>query len=271
MAATGCLSLEGWALVLGASSGFGAAASIELARAGCDIAGVHFDRRATLPSAERTVAEIRALGREAQFYNKNAADPEHRDRILDDLQSKLTARGGEQRIRVLLHSLAFGTLLPFVDEDPSEQMGVRQLQMTSDVMAHSLVHWVQELVRRGMIGEGGRVYAMTSTGAWAAWKGYGAVSAAKAALEAHVRQLALELAPRGITVNAICAGVTDTPALRRIPTCDSMIEVALRKNPHHRLTTPADVAAALVALAQPCTHWMTGNVIQIDGGEAVSG
>ena len=271
MALTDHLVLDGWALVLGASSGFGSACAIELARAGCDVAGVHFDRRATLPSADRTVQQIQALGREAQFYNRNAADPANRGVILDDLQARFMQPGGVPRIRVVLHSLAFGTLLPFVSDDPDEQMGIRQLQMTGDVMAHSLVHWVQELVRRGMIGRGGRVFAMTSTGAWAAWKGYGAVSAAKAALEAHVRQLALELAPAGITVNAICAGVTDTPALRKIPTCEAMIEVALRKNPHHRLTTPADVAGALVALAQPCTYWMTGNVIQIDGGEAIAG
>jgi len=86
-----------------------------------------------------------------------------------------------------------------------------------------------------------------------------------------VRQLSLELAQHGVTVNAICAGVTDTPALRKIPTSDDMISVALRKNPHGRLTRPEDVARALVALAQPATYWMTGNVIQVDGGEAIAG
>ena len=97
------------------------------------------------------------------------------------------------------------------------------------------------------------------------------VSAAKAALESHVRQLALELAPIGITANAICAGVTDTPALKKIPDSDAMREVAIRKNPSHRLTRPEDVARALVALAQPCTYWLTGNVVYVDGGEAHSG
>jgi NAD(P)-dependent dehydrogenase (short-subunit alcohol dehydrogenase family) len=117
----------------------------------------------------------------------------------------------------------------------------------------------------------GRIFAMTSTGSSSVWEGYGAVSAAKAALESHVRQLAFELGPRGITANAVCAGVTDTPAVKKIPNHETMIKAALRKNPAHRLTRPEDVANALVALAQPCTYWLNGNVLCIDGGEAHSG
>jgi enoyl-[acyl-carrier-protein] reductase (NADH) len=112
---------------------------------------------------------------------------------------------------------------------------------------------------------------MTSTGSTQVWQGYGAVSAAKSALESHIRQLALELGPRGITANAICAGVTDTPAMQKIPNAEQMKEVAIRKNPFHRLTRPEDVANALVALAQPCTYWLNGNVLHVDGGEAHSG
>jgi NAD(P)-dependent dehydrogenase (short-subunit alcohol dehydrogenase family) len=143
--------------------------------------------------------------------------------------------------------------------------------MTLDVMANTLVYWVQELVRRELMGEGGRVFSMTSTGDTHAWPTYGAVSAAKAALEAHTRQLALELAPFGITVNAIRAGVTDTPALRKIPGHERMVEAARARNPHRRLTTPEDVAQALIALARPETRWVTGNVIGVDGGEEISG
>ncbi len=267
----GPLALDGWALVLGASSGFGAAAALELGRAGCDVAGVHLDRRASLAQAEELAAKIRGLGREVRFYNTNAADTARRDVVLDDLAGRIAEQGPRSRVAVVLHSLAFGSLLPFVDEEPEHETALAQLEMTCIVMAHSLVSWVQALIRRKMLVEGGRVFAMTSTGSWSAWRGYGAVSAAKAALEAHVRQLSLELAQHGVTVNAICAGVTDTPALRKIPTSDDMISVALRKNPHGRLTRPEDVARALVALAQPATYWMTGNVIHVDGGEAIAG
>ena len=68
------ITLRGWALILGASSGFGEATSLALARAGLDIFGVHLDRRSTLGNVERIVGEIRALGREALFFNVNAAD-----------------------------------------------------------------------------------------------------------------------------------------------------------------------------------------------------
>jgi enoyl-[acyl-carrier-protein] reductase (NADH) len=110
---------------------------------------------------------------------------------------------------------------------------------------------------------------MSSEGSILAVPTYGAVSAAKAALEAHVRQLALELALEGITVNAIRAGVTDTPALRRIPGWQQLVEAAQTRNPQGRMTRPEDVADALTVLATPQTHWMTGNVIGVDGGEVM--
>ena len=107
-------------------------------------------------------------------------------------------------------------------------------------------------------------------GSLAAWPSYGAVSAAKSALESHVRQLAVELAPMGVTANAIMAGVTQTPALAKIPGADTIAEVAQSRNPHGRLTTPEDIAQCLLALARPETAWMTGNVLRVDGGETIS-
>ena len=112
---------------------------------------------------------------------------------------------------------------------------------------------------------------MTSSGGNHVWPTYGAVSAAKAALEAHIRQLAYELAPRKITANAIRAGVTDTPALRKIPGNEKLIQGALAKNPYARLTTTADVASAIAALCVEGTHWISGNVIGVDGGEDLTG
>jgi enoyl-[acyl-carrier-protein] reductase (NADH) len=143
--------------------------------------------------------------------------------------------------------------------------------MTLDVMAHSLVYWVQDALHAGVLGRGAHVMAKTSAGSHRHWPSYGAVSAAKAALESHCRQLAFELVPRGIAVNALRAGVTDTPALRKIPGNEKMIEHALSIHPARRLTTPADVAAVVVALARPETTWLTGNVLGVDGGEDIVG
>lgn len=263
--------LGGWALILGASSGFGAATSLALARAGMNIFGVHLDRRATIPNAERLVGEIRGMGREAEFFNVNAADEAKRQEVLDRVTTVMGEREEGGGVRLLLHSLAFGTLKPLVAVDGGEAITRAQMDMTVDVMAHSLVYWVRDLLARKLMGRGGRIFAMTSSGGARVWPTYGAVSAAKAALESHIRQLALELAPVGITVNAVRAGVTDTPALRKIPGHERMIEFARDRNPHRRLTTPEDVAAAIVALSRPETQWMTGNVIGVDGGEDIVG
>ena len=145
------------------------------------------------------------------------------------------------------------------------------MEMTLDVMAHSLVYWVQALVQRHLFTQGSRVFAMTSEGSHRVIPGYGAVSAAKAALESHTRQLALELGPRGVLVNCIQAGVTDTPALRKIPGHETIIETALRRNPQGRLTTPEDVARTIAALADPAITRINGAIITVDGGEDVVG
>ena len=256
-----------WALILGASSGFGAATSLELAKAGMHIIGVHLDRRATLPNVEQLVKSIQGCGGQALFFNVNAADPLKRQEVLDQVQPKL----GSSPISVLMHSLAFGTLKPYLSADPKEQLTKDQMDMTLDVMANSLVYWVQDLVGRKLLGPGSRVFAMTSSGGSRVWPTYGAVSAAKAALESHVRQLAMELAPYGATANCVRAGVTDTPALRKIPGNEQMMEFAKLRNPYHRLTTPQDVAQVIAVLSNSGADWVTGNVIGTDGGEDIVG
>jgi len=265
------IRLSGWALVLGASSGFGAATSRALARAGLNIFGVHLDRRATLPLVDQLVQEIRDLGREARFFNINAADHERRVETAAEMQRVLEERGDMGRLRVLMHSLAFGTLKQFITDPMKEAVTPSQMDMSLDVMAHSLVYWTQEVVGRGLMDRGGRIYAMTSAGGTRVLPNYGPVSAAKAALESHIRQLAMELASRGITANAIRAGVTETAALAKIPGHEILIAVARQRNPSGRLTLTEDVARAVVALTHPDTYWITGNVIGVDGGEDVVG
>jgi enoyl-[acyl-carrier-protein] reductase (NADH) len=131
----------------------------------------------------------------------------------------------------------------------------------------------QDLHRGGFLETGSRIFAMTSEGSSRVVPSYGVVSSAKAALESHTRQLAMELAKRGggITANTIRAGVTMTPALMKIPEHDDIIEAAVRRNPSGRLTTPQDVAAAIVALAGEGTGFINGEIIGVDGGEFITG
>jgi len=258
-----------WGLIVGSSSGFGAAVSLELARSGLNIFGVHFDRRQNMPQVEQVIARIRETGRDVLFFNINAADPGKRAEALKQMQEHWKKAGGEHFVKALLHSVAFGSLKPYVGQSQEEELTQQQMDMTVDVMGNNLVYWVQELFRRKMLARGSRIYCMTSAGGHSVIPNYGAVSAAKAVMESHVRQLAYELMPFGITANAIQAGITVTAASSKIPGIEKLAEFARLRNPGGRLTTPEDVAQAISALMSDKTHWLTGNVIRVDGGEDI--
>jgi len=263
------MSATPWSLIVGSSSGFGEATSLELARAGLNIFGVHFDRRTAMLHIQEIQEKIRALGRDVLFFNTNAADAEKRARVFEQMEERWKQAGGEHFIKVFLHSIAFGSLQPYLCEDHAQEVTKAQMEMTIDVMGSNLVYWVQEMARRHMLRRGSRIYALTSAGGHSVIPTYGPVSAAKAVLESHIRQLAFELMPQGITANAIQAGVTITPGSSKIPGIEKLAEFAKMRNPGGRLTTPEDVARAIAALMDDRTEWMTGNVIRVDGGEDI--
>ncbi|PID62683.1 MAG: 3-oxoacyl-ACP reductase [Ignavibacteriae bacterium] len=255
-----------WALILGASSGFGGAAAVELAKNDYHILGIHLDRQSTMHKVASIIKKIEKTGHKAIFFNMNAADQLKRKDTLDEIKERFATKEHLQ-INVLIHSLAFGTLKPFITKSPNDCITKPQMEMTLDVMAHSLVYWTQGLVQRDLLAKGARIFGLTSAGSQQVIPSYGAVSAAKAALEAHIRQLSVELGSMGVTANAIMAGVTDTPALRKIPGNEKMVKAAKGKNPMGKLTTPEQVAKAIVMLCKPEANWISGNVLGVDGGE----
>ncbi|GGQ06452.1 SDR family oxidoreductase [Streptosporangium pseudovulgare] len=257
-------SLQGtWCLILGASSGMGEATARAWARAGGNVLGVHFDTAERQEKVAILQEELRSQGVRAHFFNRNAADA----RVRAELVPEFAGLVGEAGVRTLMHSLAFGSLVPFIAGDPKKAFTPRQMDMTLNVMAHSLVYWTQDVHRAGLLRPGSKIFAMTSAGDEKVSPNYGGVSAAKCALESHVRQLALELAPEGVSANSLRAGVTVTPSLERIPEHERLIDVAVRANPHGRLTRCEDVAEAVVLLSGTDSSWITGNVIGVDGGE----
>ena len=257
-----------YALILGASSGFGKAIALALAKDGVNIIGVHLDRATTMPDVEKLISDIKAAGAEAHFFNANAADEKNRGEIIQHIEKLLSDNEGST-VRILVHSLAFGTLKPFISENPADQVNQKQIEMTLNVMANSLIYWTQDIINKKLMVRGGKIYGMTSSGGQRQIEFYGAVSAAKACLESYIRQLAMELGSMGISANSIRAGVTATPALSKIPKSQNIIDNAIQRNPEHRLTTPEEIALFIVDNYKQDSHWMTGNVINLDGGESV--
>lgn len=257
-----------YALILGVSSGFGEAVARELANRGINIYGVHMDMGAGKLRADEIRQSLEATGVDVKFFNINAADDTKRKDTIATIKEDLAAKGGV--IKVLLHSLAFGSMTYFFNrEEPEKMITRKQIEMTMDVMANSLIYWTQDLFLADLLKKNARIYAMTSIGSTRVWKHYGAVSAAKAALESYIRQIAVELAPYGVTANALLAGVTDTPAARKIPGIAPMLETAKHLNPFNENTHVEDIAKALATFMSEDLYWMTGQTIQIDGGEGI--
>jgi enoyl-[acyl-carrier protein] reductase III len=107
--------------------------------------------------------------------------------------------------------------------------------------------------------------AVSSLGAQRVLENYVLVGTSKAALESLVRYLAVELAPRGIRVNAVSAGVVDTEALKHFPNREQMLEHAHRRTPAGRLVEPADVAGAVAYLCSPDAEMVRGHTLVVDG------
>jgi NAD(P)-dependent dehydrogenase (short-subunit alcohol dehydrogenase family) len=306
-----------WAVILGGSSGFGLATAHKLAEHGMNLCLVHRDRRSQLARVLPEFEKLRGHGVSLLTLNTDALDAEKRAEVLTQLAA---AMGADGRVRVLLHSIAFGNLKLLVAEKErahrrgdaraalAQALGVTREKLveaadalfaqghddlhavasppqyparayldaddfarTIHSMGTSLLDWTQDLHARGLFGPDARVFGLTSEGNTLAWKGYAAVSAAKVALEAVVRSIAVEFAPYGVRCNVIQAGVTETPALAAIPGSNVLKAQARLRNPFGRLTTPRDVASIIYLLSLDDAAWINGELIRVDGGEHISG
>jgi len=242
------------ALVTGGSRGIGRAIAERLAAAGADVAINYMRRKA---AAEEAAAAVSALGVRCVVVRGNVAEDEQVERVVDEAAGAL---GG---LDIVVSNAATGVLRPALE------LTRKHWQTTMDTNAFALL----ALARRAAptMGEGGRVIALSSLGASRAIPDYAAVGASKAALEALVRQLGAELAPRGITVNAIRAGVVETEALDFFPAREAILEASRARTPSHRLVTAEEVADAALFLASPLARAVTGQVLVVDNGYSVVG
>lgn len=255
-----------WAVILGGSSGLGLATAKKLAKHGMHICIIHRDRRSELPKIEEEFAEIKKEGVQLLLLNQDAFKEEKRSMIVDTIKQQLENKG---KIRTLVHSVAKGNLKPMVsDEKPNLKND--DFHLTIDAMAISLYDWTKSLFDANLFADDARIISFTSEGNTKAWKNYAAVSAAKTALEAITRNIALEFARFGIRANCIQAGVTDTVSFRAIPGSEQMKEHSVLRNPFKRLTMPEDVANAVYLLCKDEASWINGSIICVDGGEHIS-
>ncbi len=141
---------------------------------------------------------------------------------------------------------------------------------TLHAMGANIVEWAQDIFCRQLFAQDARILSLTSEGNRVAWRGYAAVSAAKAVLESVSRSMAVEFAPYGIRSNVIQAGVADTAALRMIPGSKHIKAAANLRNPFGRLTTPDDVADVIFLLCLDEAAWINGAIICADGGERIA-
>jgi len=253
-----------WALIVGGSSGLGLATAQKLASEGMHIIIVHRDRRSVLEQLAADADAMRNHGVEVITINKDAIAAEKRSEILTEIKNTI----GENQIKVVVHSIARGNLKPMYTEDGTT-LSSADFGLTLEAMATSLYDWVRDIWKANLFSNKARVLTFTSEGSTRAWHQYGAVAAAKAALESIIRSIALEYAPLGLTANAIQAGVTDTQSLRLIPGADEMKKATIQRNPHGRLTLPQDVANAVFLLCTDEASWINGAVIPVDGGEHI--
>ena len=256
-----------WAIILGGSSGLGLATAKKLAGHGMNICIVHRSRKSDLPEIGHHFSEITEKKVELLSFNRDLLNSANKTEMILDLKKAMGEKG---KIKCLVHSVAKGNLKPMVADDPEAALNLLDFSLTINAMALSLYDWVTAVFGEGLFAPDARVISFTSEGGRKALANYAAVSAAKASLEAITRNIALEFAPHGIRANCIQAGVTDTASLRMIPHSDKIKEIAVKRNPFHRLTLAEDVANAVYLLCKKEAAWINGCIIPVDGGEHLS-
>ena len=242
------------ALVTGGSRGIGRAVAERLAGQGAEVLLTYVRHRT---QALETMAAIEAAGGRCRVLRANLADEASLDALITELRVTVP------RLDIVVSNAASGVLRPAME------LTARHWDRAMDINARALLLLAQQAVP--MMPAGGRILAISSIGAIRAVPNYTVVGASKGALESLVRHLAVELGPRGITVNTVSAGVVDTDALKKFPNRGEIIGASLARTPLGRLTTPGDVADVVLFLCSGLAGMIHGQVVTVDGGYAIHG
>jgi enoyl-[acyl-carrier protein] reductase III len=236
-------------LITGASRGIGRATALRFAAGGADVVVNYLRHRA---AADDTAWEVEARGGRAHVVKADVADPEDLDRLFEETRQRF---GG---LDILVSNAALGVLRPAM------ALEIKHWQKTLDVMGRALLLCAQRAVPL-MEGRWGRIISISSIGSFRVLPNYVGPGVAKAILETLTRYLAVELAPAGISVNAVSGGVIETDALQAFPNQSDMLDAGKRA-PSGRLGQPEDIADVVTLLCRPEARWIRGQTIIADGG-----
>jgi len=242
------------ALITGGARGIGRATALKLSNAGCDIAIVYYN---SSDEAKSLVEEIKKLGRRAVAIQANVADHQSVKDMFLIFREHFT------RLDFLVSNAASGVLKPAMN------MSTKHWRWCLETNALALNHLASE--GRSMMPSGSRIIALSSLGASRAIPNYAFIGASKAALEALVRSLSLELATDGISVNTVSAGVVDTDALKHFPNREQLLDEYQAHALSDRPLAPADVADAVYLLCLPEAAMIKGHTLFVDAGYSVVG
>jgi len=240
------MSYEGASvLVTGGSRGIGKAIALRFAELGATRVTIGYLRNDK--AAEAAAEELRAAGAEPLLLRGNVAS----ERVVEEA-------AGLGPFDVVVHNAATGVIEPALEAQD------KHWDWTLSANARALLSLARALAP-GMR-EGSSFVGISSLGSTRVLENYVLVGVSKAALEAVVRYLAVELAPRGIRVNAVSAGVVETAALEYFPNREEMISSGLKRTPAGRLVEPRDVADAVCFLCSDAAEMVRGQTLVVDGG-----
>jgi enoyl-[acyl-carrier protein] reductase III len=236
-------------LVTGGSRGIGREIALRFADLGAARVAISYLRNDS--AAKATAGAIGERGAEALLLRGNVGDPEKAASFLEQMET----------IDVLVSNAATGVIRPALELEE------RHWDWTLNANARAFLTLARHAAPR--MRPGSAIVAISSLGSTRVLEDYVLVGASKAALEALVRYLAVELAPQGINVNAVSAGLVETGALEYFPNREKMLEWFRAKTPAGRLVEPPDVAEVVCFLAAPAAGMIRGQTVVVDGGYSV--
>ena len=237
------------AVVTGGSRGIGKAIALELAQRGANVVVNYFRHH---KEARETASEIESIGVKCLAVRAHIGEESQIEKLFSAVEKQFG------RIDILINNAASGVQRSAMDLES------KHWDWTMDINAKA--PWLCARQATPLMDKGGSIVNITSMGSQRVLPYYTAIGASKAAIEALTRYLAVELAPKGISVNAISGGYVDTAALRQFPNWEEMLNIARDKTPAARMVTPEDIAAAVVFLCSPQAAMIRGQVIVVDGG-----